>query len=131
MQVFISSKPGSDTILSLRFPLVKEWQYRYAPACHSAISGYTYQGPREVDSLSCFNCKAELLSAVDGTKLALRQTPSPNVGDIVGLWQCATESYAKILDPDTGELKIPPYTFLINENCIEIDSRKKIALGTD
>ena len=36
------------------------------------------------------------------------------------MWQCHNESYARLINEDTGEVKIPEDVYLFNVSCLEL-----------
>ena len=56
----------------------------------------------------------------EGKKLKLKQAPSQNLGDVLEMWQCHQESYERLINEKTGEVKIPEDVLLFNISCLEL-----------
>jgi hypothetical protein len=82
------------------------------------VYAYIYDGPKHIKELKCRSC-----SHVLGTNLAIKQSPSQNLGDILDLWQCHEEDYSRMIEKN-GELKIPQDTLLFNINVLEVKNQK-------
>ena len=88
---------------------------------HIPVSGYDYDGPSKIDTLQCQKCKISLgKMKKKGQKLKIKQAPSQNLGDVLEMWQCHEESYDRLINEKTGEVKIPEDVFLFNISCLEL-----------
>ena len=65
------------------------------------------------------------LEEADDSSAALfkvKNAPSANWQEIVGLWQCHNETYEQFFDPITRQLRVPQDTLLFNANVLEAHS---------
>jgi hypothetical protein len=87
----------NDDVLTIRFALDKT--YLVEPFSSTDHPILVYDGPNNLESLTCRQCQTNLLK--EGSKLKIKGAPSENWREVIELWQCHNESFEKLVNPET------------------------------
>jgi hypothetical protein len=90
-------------------------------------------GPPKINQLSCIKCDKILIEAkqLDVENFEIKHAPSKNMGDILDFWQCASESYSRLIDETTGKPHHHRHQLLFDLNSVEVHQDLVKALETN